>query len=441
MADYVSPGAAFGGAFDNFLMEKARQQHQTMLDDLAVKREQRMAQADMDSRTEHQDELRRRVQKDKEDAQDKKAKDFEKRVGNMVKGDRPDPEMLEQAKSLGMAGIFRQQAPAMSTESMQPPAALMEAPPPNAPVEGAAAPTPEGAMTAGPTVYPGSPKERQDEAQRGRAKAFIDSIPDDDPRKQELAMLFEAENAGLKIPAGALSKAPTKKTRIMFDPAKGVYKTPDGKVITDVPDDAAIDRLKDPTDHSGADATREASRLNHVDSIREHAFTELNTRSKPVEDMASNLNKLTMSLNENSNIADSTLAEQIIKVTAGGANSGVRITLPEIEQVLKKSRTKWEDLQVALNKWALASPDEKNSGLFYTPEQKQAMRDLVKTYRTKVNASMAKLAAARSEIVEAGDVPTINRTRSRIQQELFSEVPDESAPKPKRTAEEILKGI
>jgi len=429
MADYVSPGAMFGHSFDNYLMQKAREEHQTLLDDLASKREQRLAQAELDSAAERKDELARKKTKDLEDAHDRKVKDFEKRVSGMVAGDRPDPEMIDQAKSLGMAGIFRQQAPVMNTTSMQPPAALTMSG--TGPAEGTSTDEPAvvpGAMTPGPVVYPGSPKERQDADLQKRREAFIAKLPDD--LRQEAQLAFEAESLGMKTPTGLLSKANTAPTkhRVIFDPvAKKYMDGLTGKPITDEADleNAQVDRAAEPTDHSAQDAAKDAK----LQATREHAYTEFNQAAKPVEDQISNLNKLTTALNADTNIADSTLAEQIIKVTAGGANSGVRITLPEIEQVLKKSRTNWDSLQVKMHQWGLLSDDEKKQqqDLFYTPEQKQAMRDLVKDFRKRANATHQKIVSYRRQIDDAKSFDDVNRVRTRAQEDLFDEVVDTSA--------------
>lgn len=439
MPGYTSPGAAFGSAMDNFLMQRAQEEHQQFLDDLATKREQRLAQAELDSKHEREQEMQRKVAKDKEDAHDRKAKDLEKRVSGMVKGDRPDPEMVQQAQELGMAGIFRQQAPAMSTDSMQPPAALTVSG--TGPEAGSstdeAAPVP-GAMTPGPLVYPGSPKERADDDLRQRREAFIAKLPDD--LRQEAQLAFEAESLGLKTPTGLLSKGSgaATKHRVVFDPKNG-GRYLDGithKPITDETDleNAQVDRLSDPATSNGVAEQR-------LQTTREHAYTEFKDASKPLLDRIDRADKLEASLNQHTDLADSTIAEQLVTLTAGGAGSGIRISQPMIDQVLNKSRTRWQDLEQSLKRWSVAPEDKKgNLGLFFTDDQRKAITDLGRAYRAEALKARKKILDYRRKIDDANDISTINHLRTQAQQDLFDpgdSTDSDAAPTPTRTRYDI----
>lgn len=365
--------------------------------------------------------------------QAKKAQQVEKTLGNMGPGDYPDSQLIQDMDAVGMGSlapkppVTQQSAPGLvAPNASAVPGGMRVAPAPNEP------PAQMGLTgAADPMVRPyvGSPAQRDKIAMRGQQQALIDSLPEGDPRKDEIRQSLQAEAAGLKVPAGFFSKQATGKTRIMFDPIRGVYKDPaTGNPITDVPADAAIDRMAEPKDTSAGEAAREQTRANAVNQIREHAYTELNNRAKSTEEQIANLNKLDTSMAQNSNIADSTLAEQIIKITAGGAGSGVRITQPEIDQVLKKSRTVWADLQMKMNR--LSSDPKAN--VFFDADQKRALRDLMGVIRSKANQTHEKIIAARRQVDEASDVPTINRARTSLEEALAAG-PTPAAPGPKHT--------
>lgn len=395
MADYVNPGGAFSGGFESFLNTRAAQSHQNLLDSLAMKREERLAQAELDAMAEKRDALAQKKEKDQQDAHDKAVADLEKETANMVEGDRPDPEMLAKAQKLGKTSMFRQPAAPASVETMQPPAALRPNAPPEAPAEGATVPTPEGALSVQAPVYPGSPKEREATAARTRQKAFIDNLPDDNPHKQELKTMFEAEAAGLKVPAGGFSKPAAELGEAVFrqNAAKGtVQRLQNGAWVDwsgDVPKGAHFMTEPQPKDTTAHDLARES----HLQTAKEHAFKRINDEMGKGE-----LSKIVASddiataLSQNSNVADATLAPLVLKatITAGG-NSGFRMTRPEIESVLTKSV--WDNLELKLRSW-----DGGAQSLILTDEQKRAMKQLATAIRAKAAKSYSSLLDAEDDI-------------------------------------------
>lgn len=401
---FTSPGANFSGGFEDYLMKQSALEHQNMLDDLANKREQRMAQAELDSHAERQDELARKKAKDLSDAKDKQTKDYEKQVSGMVKGDRPSPEMIEQGQKLGVFP-FRQGAPAMSTDTMQPPAALMEAPPAGASAAGAELPTPAGAMAPGPTTYPGSHDERIAEADRERQKAFIEQMPDTDPRKQELKTAFEAEAAGLKVPAGYFSKSGSAngdEAVMRQNPRKGtVERMVDGQWSTwtgDVPKGAHWMTEPPPKDTSVHDLAAENARQRNIEHANKRLYDELGKGELSKIVAAGDIQD---ALAQNTEVADATLAPLVLKstITAGG-NSGFRMTKPEIDRVL--TRDVWDDLSLKLHAWTGNGP------LQLTPGQKDAMRKLASAIYDKAAMNYAKINAAEDKINNAKDAHEIN---------------------------------
>ena len=423
---YVNPGGAFSSAFEDAITQHQLQQRQLMLQDLAMKREQRLAQAELDSAKEHQDALAEKRQKDTQDAHDRAVKQFKESVDTeMVPGDRPSPEQIQKAQALGLS-IFRQAPPAMSTQPMQPPAALMPNAPAGAPEEGAPAPTPQGAMAPGPLVFPGTAVQRQKEQNKADVAAFVQRLRDagEGDKADEVANAFEAEGLGLKSPAGMFSKSTSAtKHRVVFDPATGRYLDAlTHQPVTDATDleNAQVDRLKEPKDTSAADATRAATAENRLQAAREHAYSEMKDITKPLMDRIDRADKLETSLNQNSDIADSTIAEQLVTLTAGGNGSGIRISTPMIDQVLNKSRTRWADLEQSLKRWSVAPPDQqKNVGLFFTPSQREAIHDLGRAYRVAAVKARNRVLSYRSKVDDANTMNELNHVRTQLQSDLF----------------------
>jgi hypothetical protein len=395
MPDYVSPGGAFSSGFSDSLLQQAALQRQAMLDDLTRRKtEQDLVMG--------QSLLEERRAENTAKIRDKQEASFLRKRAEMVPGDIPDASFLKEGEDLGI--------PVRTT-----------------PAETQVVPSQFGASatdTTGAVRFAGSPAQAAVESQKQRAQAFIDSLPDGDPRKDELKAAFEAEAAGLKVPPGFFAKQVSDTTAAVFrqNAVKGTVErlTPTGWTTWqgDVPKGAHFMTEPQPKDTSANDTAK----ANQVQQVREHAYTEFNKFAEPVEEQIRNINKLTSSLDLNSNMAESTIAEQVIKITAGGAGSGIRITLPEIEQVLKKTRTKWQDLEIAVRKWSLApAADQSKASLFYTDEQKQALRDLARLYRTKATEAHKKIVDYRGQINEADDVRTINRIRTRAQEDLFGD--------------------
>jgi hypothetical protein len=423
MADmtYTAPGAAFTGAFDQFMQQRAQESHQALLDSLAQKREDRLVQAELDSASEKKQELARKAEKDTQDAHDKKVADLEKRVGNMVKGDRPDSEMVQQAQSLGLSNIFRQPPAPASTESMQPPAALAATPPASgAPAEGTTIPTPAGALTPQAPVYPGSPAERRAEADRQRQQAFIDSIPDDNPRKADLKLAFAAQEAGLKDPSGLLQKGTVSDAEAVFqqNPRTGkVQRLQNGQWTDwngDVPKGAHFMTVPAPKDTSARDAAEAAK----VQAAREHGYAELSKPAAALEDQLGRVRKLRIALDQNTNVADASIMPQLIQTVEGGQGSGVRMTTPLINAEIKGSQSMWDAATLKVNQWKAeggVNPDgtlNPKVPLVLTDEQRAGVKKYVDAVTKSALAQHEKLIKHRRLIDSSDTVGEVNQHRS-----------------------------
>lgn len=453
--EYHSPGAAFSDTLDQLMQRRELQKHQALLDSLASKREDRLVQAELDAAKEHRDSLKSADEARKETAHKNAIADFEKRVKEMVPGDIPDAEMMAQAEKLGVAGQY-----------FPTPKAAFAAPPtgavPNAldPTAPAAPVVPDGAggatMTGPPDApappaqgmlriappetrpFIGTSAQRKEITDRKAQEAYIAGLPDG-PLKQ--AAEYELRT-NKNVPAGAI-KAPGSETEAVFrqnprDTGSGsVQRLVDGQWVDwagDVPKGSHFMSVPPPRDTSAHDLAA----ANAVQATKEHAYTEFNNRAKPLEDRIDRINKLNESLDQGTRIADSTLAEQLITITAGGSGSGVRITQPEIEQVLKNTRTKWEDLDMMLRRWS----GDKTQSLVLNDDQRAAMRGLARAYRKAATKAHRRILDYRSQIDEADNVSSVNRIRTRAEEDLFSEPePTATNDAPKKTAAEIIADI
>ena len=233
---YIDPGYAASQAFEQAFKDEAAQKQQALMDSLRLRQgEQNILASQADVARQSADSADR--------IRDKERSAVEKDIAELQPGDIPDADLVARAKKHGI------------------PLRLKTAPAPVAtPPESIAAPgtekpqgdvTPEGTGVLatpppGSIRFAGRPAQQEKIDMRERAQAFIDSLPEGDPRKDELKAAFEAEAAGLKVPPGYFAKTPASKTRFIFDPIKKQYMTPDGKIVTNLPNDAVVDRSADP---------------------------------------------------------------------------------------------------------------------------------------------------------------------------------------------------
>lgn len=440
---YNAPGAAAGDAIQQFMIQQAAQRRQAMLDNIAASRETREARNQEQELQTRRDELNDRRQermlllherenKSKEDAVNKARDDAEtakknataehdKTLANMVPGDIMTPDMVAADKLV--SGGQNVQDPKQGLKN------FMSTLPAGSPEQAGVA-----AQTQGPMTFVGNRQDRDKIAAQKELDNYILRLaPDSISRK-----VAEAKRSGVNLTAADLkleNPADDQESVFTYNPVNGeVRDSSTGKTVTSVPKGAKIERLAEPKDHSASNSAAEDRRNNKLLQTQQHAYDELNKRAQPIEEQINNLNKIDTSLNQNSNMADSTIAEQVIKITAGGAGSGVRITQPEIDQVLKRTRTKWQDLEIAFNKWG----GDPKKELILNTEQKQGLRDLMKAIRVKANTLHQKIIKARTDIDKADDTDTVHEVNTRLSKELYG---DSESTSPATSGKQIRYGM
>lgn len=99
---YGSVGAAFSGGLENYLLKQQALEHQKLLDDMAQKREARLMQNDALDADLRRQELAARTQEMTERQNDRKLQTHLKKREALIPGDVPSPELVQEAKALGV---------------------------------------------------------------------------------------------------------------------------------------------------------------------------------------------------------------------------------------------------------------------------------------------------------------------------------------------------
>lgn len=390
--EYTSPGGAFSNGIEDYLLKQALMKRQAMLDSLA-QRKQDLAENQNDQAMQERQEMgaaRRAEMVDKATERDKA--DLGKFVDRMQLGDQPPPERLAQDKRLG-TGFFTA---------------------PEAEVPG---PSQTGApvmQQSGPAVYFGNRTDREKATAKKERAAYIESLPEG-PLKE--AARYE-DATGKNVPAiGLKGSGGDAEPIYRQSPTSGKVEQLVGEnqwapVTGNAPKGHWMTEPA-PKDTSAA----EARAATHRDDVHKTAITELDKWAKPIEDQISSINTLGTSLAQKNNPkADALIAIELLKSTVAG--NGVRLTQPEITQVMGGSRSRWDALELKLNAWS----GDPTKPLVLTDTEKDEMRSMAKALRTKVNAQHQKITKARHEMDDAKDSKSLNKIRTKLQEDLFQAV-------------------
>lgn len=384
MGEYQSPGGAFTNGMESFLMARQAQARQAMLDSITQRKE-----AANEQHMQLEDELAREALAEKrreadQTMTDREAAQFDKRVGTMMRGDIPDAAMLAADDKHGR-GYFQPLEP------------------------------------GGPRVFAGTIKEREKIKTDKNVKDIMDklaTVTPGSPDDERLRVLYEM-TTGKQLLRPAAAPRPTTKPILRASPdRKVVQQLQDGQwvpVSGDVDANALMLPEPQPKDTSAGDA-RKATQYNQV---HEQAVKELDTWAKPIQGHIDGINELGTMLAAKTPQADTLIAPLVLKATVSGTGSGFRMTRAEIENVVG-GRSKWESLQAALNKWST----DPSKALSITDPQREELRTLAKTIRTKANALHQKIIKARHDIDDADDAAGINKVRTWLQEELAASTDD-----------------
>ncbi len=430
MADYLSPGDAASQSFDSYMMQRAALARQAVLDQIARQREDRMAAAQAEELKQGQ-ELRDRQKLELQwKMQDRERDQTTKDVQQLVPGDIPEPDLVARAKKHGIP--LRIGVQPSAPESM----------PGLAAVSTGQEQTGVEPTRTGPPVFLGSRADLDAKAARERMLEIAAQMEEGSPERQALeyhANTITAENPkGTTPPAGMFKKAGAASDTVPIlrtDPARqkvqrlvnGVWADIEG----DAPKGAHFLQEPQPKDNTAHDL-REAQALQ---SVHDTAIKELDEWAKPILGQIDGVNALGTMINARTPQADTLIAPLVLKATVSGQGSGFRMTRAEIDNVLH-GRSRWESLQAALNQWS-ADPTK---ALQITDEQRSELQDLAKAIRLKAEKQRRKIVDTRHDIDNAKDTETINKLRTRLQDEL-SQQEDDTPTAPMPSAADMIKEI
>lgn len=446
MPDYYNaPGAAAGDAMQQFMLQQQGLKHQALLDHIAQQREARLSQSDElelamkrdELKSRQEDRVSSRAEKSLEADQKRHEKlvaDHMKKRDQLVPGDFVPPELDKEAAALGIplgktvsstANIASgSAAPQLPGRVENPLGSGAEVGSPQAPAALPGAQPPIALRIA--SMYAGNPAQRQALDTKKQQEAYIAQLPDG-PLKDAATFRLRTGSAE---PAGVLkAEAP-----VANKPIYGLGKTGKVEQIGEMPANAVLRNEPTMPDHSGADATRNATEANRVQQAREHGYAEHKESFKTINDQIMALDHLDDALAQHSGAADGLIVPLLLKGTIAG--NGVRITQSEIDGVLK-ARNAYDSMKLNLNHWFNVSPDANGNRppLVLTEEQRAAISDLSKKLRTKAEAAHAKMLESRKAIDDATDVASVNRARTGFELNRYSD----SAPSTKPTAADLIK--
>ncbi len=415
MADYMSPGDAFSSSIAQTMMQRDQQARQAA--DFALKQqaEARLAKVQEAQIAEAQAALAEKRAEHQAAIDEKERNGTVKDVAAMVPGDIPDADLIERAKKHHVP--IRLTAPVAAPsepapQGQNPPTALAENPMAPAPVNG---PAGTGVLKDQPAAFAGTrvdvEKKKVADQISAVQEALLSADPGSDEYKQALmqySMIPGPDGKPRTLPANLLKGGGTDVQPVYRqNPRTGAIEK-----VGEVPKGSHFMTEPAPKDTTAHDLAKSTA----VGHVYDTAMKEIIDTEKPIKGHIDGINGLGSVLAQRTPAADSLIAPLVLKATVAGQGSGFRMTRAEIENVLH-SRSKWQDLEVALNKWS-ADPSK---ALQVTDEQRTDLRTLAKAIRVKANEQMQAITTARhalDDAVEEGDSMKIRRIRTKLDEDL-----------------------
>lgn len=422
---YQSPGGAFSNAMEEFLFQQAAQKRQSLLDSLAITREERMAKTDMETQHDARERIRQEDERIQGEREDRAIKTFdrgrtrtEEDVKNKVLGDPMTPDLLERIKRYGVDANTIAPEPTAATTIptlRQAPAGVLPGP--------ETIPAPIGGV--GPTLSPATPYSIPPPAdapirfggrpiERARQKLGATIRGGADPREVLTQSLesgvdpkeMEGVLSALRPPKPAADPAATHEANRLFDIAHPLPKEP-----------------KEPS-------------TGRLDKSYDTQTKRLDALEKPLAEQAERIGRLRATINQMSPAADALIAPELLTAIAGGIGSGLRMNEAEISRIVG-GRTQWESLKSKLMAWQADSTQP----FSVTPEQRLQMRSFITAIADRGQKRLSLLDDARSQLVDAPDVDTHRRVVDAVKKALNAETLETGAASSDRkpTAEELIK--
>lgn len=412
--EYMSPGDAFSSSIGQTLLQRDQQARQAQEFALKQQQEARMNRVADAQLAEAQAALAEKRQEHQAAIDEKERNGTVKDVSAMVPGDIPDADLVSRAQKYHVPIRMTAMAP---PQAENPPPALAANPEADAPMNG---PAGTGVLKNPPQAFAGTRVDVEKKKLEDKVNEIRDTLSGAEPGTPEYnkAIIDYEMVTGKSIPAGfAKAGAGGTGNVARVSPDKGKIEVMrQGKWVPATEADLGTGThwLSEPVpkDTSANDA-RKATAVGHV---YDSAMKEVLDAEKPIKGHIDGINGLGSVLAQRTPSADALIAPLVLKATVAGQGSGFRMTRAEIDNVLH-SRSKWQDLEVALNKWS-ADPSK---ALQVTDEQRTDLRTLAKAIRVKANEQMQIITKARHDLddaAEAGDSMAIRRLRTKMDEDL-----------------------
>lgn len=164
---------------------------------------------------------------------------------------------------------------------------------------------------------------------------------------------------------------------------------------------------------AGEDPASVARKLAQVQRSYQFEDTQLTKKLQPVQQQASDIQKIQTALDAHNIQADADIGPQLLKVVAGGTGSGLRLTQAEINQTLG-GRTAYEALQAGISRF-IKSPSEATS---LGVEQRKQIQAIVSVYNDRIQRKLALFEDAQRDLATAGDTGSHKLISSALQERL-----------------------
>jgi hypothetical protein len=399
MPEFYSPSAAFGSGLEDYMRYRDGQAQKAFENKLAQQRidiETKRQEAELENQLALRRESRERLD-------DMARSRVEKILATMEPGDILPSDVMEEAHRLHVPVRAQSATPAAPIQPAAP-EGIAAPDQPAGDLGGAsntgvpAAPTPTTALPGGPIRFGGTFAQRKAVETDAKVKALQETIAKAVPGSPEFiqAVMQYEMTTGKTVPAGLLKGAGGDTEPIMRqNPTTGaVERLVNGKWIVqtgDAPKGTHFMTVPPPKDTSAKDARDQA----HLDLVHQQTVKEWDDIAKPVKSHLDSANELTQILRMKTPVTDKLVSPLVLKAIIAGQGSGFRMTRAEIDNITH-GRSRWEDLNVALNKWS----SDPTQALDLSDQQREDL----------ANSGEGRTRARQQELVEAdGRAPRTRR--------------------------------
>jgi hypothetical protein len=140
---------------------------------------------------------------------------------------------------------------------------------------------------------------------------------------------------------------------------------------------------------------------------------EFDTIGKPIQDRSDRLQRLQISLRQNSPAADALVAPELLTAMAGGQGSGLRMNEAEIARIVG-STNNWQQMKSALDKWKT----DPSKPFQIQPAQRGQFQALIDAMTERVQGKQQLLNSAQQRLADATDPASHKQLLAEVRQRM-----------------------